>query len=87
MFYITKPSCVTNIHRKFEEFFPSGFEFIKVLHISNRSKDGVTVSQTIIKESFHKKIRKKKSGDKKRAIKKNNNMKYELGPKSNKKLH
>ena len=41
IFYITKPSYVTNIHWKFEDFFPCSLEVIKVLHISNRSKDGV----------------------------------------------
>ena len=43
MFYITKPSYVINIYWKFEDFLSSSLGVIKVLHISNRSKDGVNI--------------------------------------------
>ena len=44
-----KPSHVTNIHRKFHDFFPSGLGVIKVLHftITVRSEDSVRVKQLI----------------------------------------
>ena len=40
-FYMPKPSHVTNIHWKFEDFLTSNLGVIKVLHISNRSEYGV----------------------------------------------
>ena len=40
-FGIQKPSHVTNIHWKFQDFLPSSLQVIKVFHFTLRSEDGV----------------------------------------------
>ena len=53
-FGIQKPSHVTNIHWKFQDFLPSSLQVIKVFHFTLRSEDSVNklVGPLVLRAGF-----------------------------------
>ena len=64
-FGMQKPSHVTNIHRKFQDFFLCSLGAIKVLHFTVRSEDGVNTFTLffLFRGMFHRLEQKQLQGD------------------------